>query len=286
MSGTAFDVVVCGSLHLDIVVRAPRLPGLDETSVGESWGFVCGGKGRNQAVQAAGAGARVAMVGRVGADDFGTRLLESLDAAGVDRGLVTVDGAAGSGMSVAIVNAAGDYGAVIVSGANLATEASAIPACGVLVLQNEIPEAANIAAARAARVRGARVVLNAAPARPMGTDLLDLVDLLVVNRVEAAQLSGIDVHDVAAASRAGGALMDRGRSVVVTLGGDGLVLVAPGSAPATIAAQTVRVVTTHGAGDCFVGALAARLAAGDDLAASCRAANAAAARHVARATTG
>ncbi len=285
---TGFDVIVCGSLHLDIVVKGPRLPQLDETVVGEAWHFVCGGKGRNQAVQAAATGARVAMIGRVGQDNFAAPLLDSLDAAGVNRSEVAQDGTAGSGMSVAIVNASGDYGAVIVSGANLATPPDGVaPAlarlggAAVLVLQNEVPEAVNLAAAQAARSNGARVILNAAPARPVGAALLGCVDVLVVNRVEAAQLSGLTVNGPNSAIQAGLALQADGRAVVVTLGGDGLVLLAPGAPAETIAAIPVDVTTTHGAGDCFAGTLAARLAQGDSLSVACHAANRAAARFVA-----
>ena len=123
-----FDVIVCGSLHLDIMVDAPHLPRLDETAVGKAWRQVCGGKGGNQAVQAARHGAKTAMIGCVGEDDFGARLTANLDAAGVDRSGIGVDRRAGSGMSVAIVDKNGDYGAVIVSGANLALDAGAISA--------------------------------------------------------------------------------------------------------------------------------------------------------------
>lgn len=278
-----FGVIVCGSLHLDIAVDAPHLPALDETAVGSAWRFVCGGKGRNQAAQAAAAGASVAMIGRVGPDAFGDQLLASLDAAGVDRSEVARDGAAGSGMSVAIIDASGGYGAVIVSGANLATKADSLAGslqrlggAPVLVLQNEVPEAVNLAAAQAAHAMGASVLLNAAPARPCGAALLACVDLLVVNRVEAAQMSGLPVSDRASAEQAGRALA-QGRAVIVTLGGDGLVLIEADGTAQAIAAEPVTVVSTHGAGDCFIGTLAARLAAGDTLPAACHAANHAAA---------
>ena len=202
MSVPAFDVIVCGSLHLDIVVRASELPRIDETAVGRSWSQVCGGKGGNQAVRAAGAGARTAMIGRVGADGFGERLREGLRAGQVDASGVGEDRAFGSGISVAIVKDDGDYGAVIVSGANLAIDAGAVRrdwdrlgGARVLILQNEVPEEVNVAAARAARADGAKVVLNAAPARLSGPDLMACVDVLVVNRVEAELLFGRAVAD-------------------------------------------------------------------------------------------
>jgi ribokinase len=284
-----FDVIVCGSLHLDIMVHAPYLPRRDETAVGQSWGQVCGGKGGNQAVQASRLGARTAMIGRVGTDAFGARLISNLDSKGVDRSGVDADPQAGSGMSVAIVDANGDYSAVIVSGANLAIDPQMLAAtwerlggARVLVLQNEIPHAVNVAAAEIARRAGATVVFNAAPARDSSSDLLELVDVLVVNRVEAEMISGVQVPDRSSAIAALPALGAGHRTVVITLGSDGLVVAPAGAAPCEIAARQVAVVSTHGAGDCFVGALACRLAAGDDRVAACHFANAAAGEFVAR----
>lgn len=283
MREPTYDVIVCGSLHLDIVVNAPALPRLDETVVGTAWSRQCGGKGGNQAVQAARHGARTAFLGRVGTDEFGDRLKAHLDAGRVDRREVLVDPEAGSGMSVAIAEAGGEYGAVIVSGANLAIPPAAVPGAWerlggarVLVLQNEVPHAVNVAAARAARADGRRVVLNAAPARACGEDLLGIVDVLVVNRIEAEMIAGTPVFDAASAGAAFAALGAPSKTVVVTLGGGGLVVSSPGRDPLAIAAAPVRVVSTHGAGDCFVGALAARLAAGATVVEACRFANEAA----------
>ena len=122
------EVAVVGSLHLDIVVAAPRLPARDETLMGSAWHFKCGGKGGNQAVAAARFGSPTGFGGQVGDDDFGRRLTANLAAAGVDIAHVGVDPARGSGMSVAITEAAGEYGAVVVSGANLTIDAAAIAA--------------------------------------------------------------------------------------------------------------------------------------------------------------
>ena len=286
MSG--FDVIVCGSLHLDIMLYAPSLPRSDETVAGSRWEQKCGGKGGNQAVMAARAGARVAMIGRIGADDFGRRLQANLAAAGVDRSAVFVDPNAGSGMSAAIVRDDGDYGAVIVSGSNLGIDPESVGpqwrtlgGARVLVLQNEIPEAVNVAAARAAKADGALVILNAAPARPVSAALLDRIDVLVVNRVEAEMLSGASVQTREAAVAALPRLRGRGRAVIITLGAAGLVIQPAGDAlPVPIAAHAVKVASTHGAGDCFVGVLAARLARGDPLVGAAEFANAAAAKYV------
>lgn len=271
---------VVGSLHLDVIVEAPRLPRLDETLAGQGVGYRFGGKGGNQAVAAARMGARVAMTGAVGSDDFAGALLAGLDAAGVDRTRVArVPGP--SGMSVAILDPRGDYAAVIVSGANLSVTGEGPPPPGAthLLLQSEIPEAANLAAARAARAAGLRVLLNAAPARPVSPELLALADMLVVNRLEAAQLTGLpeDAHEAAAL-----ALLERGpRQVVVTLGAEGLHCRCRSDEALTLAAPRVAVVSTHGAGDAFAGALAARLDAGAALPEALAFAQAAAALHVA-----
>ncbi len=273
------SVLVVGSLHLDVIVAAPRLPRLDETLAGQGVRYAFGGKGGNQAVAAARMGAAVAMAGAVGSDAFAATLLAALDRAGVDRTRVARRPGA-SGMSVAIIDARGDYGGVIVSAANLSVTGEGVPpeGTGHVLLQNEIPEAANLAAARAAAAAGARVILNAAPARPVAPELLALTDILVVNRGEAAVLTGLPEDAPEAAART---LADSGPgTVIVTLGAGGLIALTAAGA-FDLPARAVPVVSTHGAGDAFVGALAARLDAGDDLPAALGFAQAAAALHVA-----
>jgi ribokinase len=179
-------------------------------------------------------------------------------------------------MSVAIVDARGDYGAVIVSGVNREIGEVAVPSAKVVVLQNEVPEAVNLRVAGAAG--DARVVLNAAPAREVDARLMARVDVLVVNRGEAAALAGVaDPEAAAVALRAQGPGV-----VIVTLGGEGLVA-ASAEGAVRMAAPKVEVVSTHGAGDAFTGALAARLAKGDGLTEALRFAQGAAALTVATA---
>ena len=284
----AFDVVVCGSLHLDIVVDAPHLPRLDETVTGTQWKKICGGKGGNQAVMAARAGARTAMIGRVGVDDFGADLISNLSANKIDISCVSIDPRHRTGMSVAIVETSGEYGAVIASGSNLALQPKLAAAdfkkigrAAVLILQNEIPEAVNIAVAQAARASGTKVVLNAAPARTMSRALLQSVDLLIVNRIEAEMLSGMEVFDAASATAALPQLSNLVPEVIVTLGGEGLVFKTKHEAAQFVPPVKVVVKSTHGAGDCFVGVLASAMAKGLDLATACILANQSAARFVA-----
>lgn len=280
-------VLVVGSLHHDIMIEADHLPRVDETSVGRRWYPKFGGKGGNQALAAQAAGAQARMFGAVGKDGFGTFLTAALDAAGVDRRFVAELSETGSGMSVAIVEASGDYAATIVSGANLRIDPAGLGEdalwqdVAVLVLQNEIPEATNLAAAQAARARGARVILNAAPARPLPDGLRHAVDVLVVNAVEAEMMGGGRVTDLDSAKRAARALHSGSGAVIVTAGGAGLAA-CDASGGFVRAARKVRVVSTHGAGDCFIGTLATALARGDDLPTASDAAAEAAALHVSR----
>ena len=281
------EVAVVGSLHLDILVHASQRPRRGETLPGRSWNYKPGGKGGNQAVAAAQFGASVSMISRVGNDDFGVRLLEHLKSAAVDTQYVSVDVETGSGMSVAIVDAEGDYGAVIVSGANLHLSKSEvdkaerlIAKARVLVLQNEVPEVTNLAAAILAKDQGVRVILNAAPARPLGPEMAAKVDLLIVNAVEAEMMCGVTVTSLSTATKAAAILSDQVPAVIVTAGDLGLALTVRSEPPYTEAAHPVILLDTHGAGDAFVGALSARWASGTPLTEAVRFANAAAALFV------
>jgi ribokinase len=261
-------VIVVGSLHYDIMVDAPDRPRKGETIAGSAWAPKFGGKGGNQAVAARRQGVPTAMVGAVGDDNFGAALLAGLDRAKVDRKNVAVLSGVGSGMSVAIFDNEGDYGAVIVSGANLAIApgqagAELLSQGKVLVLQNEIPEAANEAVARRAREFRLTTILNAAPARPFTTSLPDLVDILVVNAIEAEMLGGGHVSSLDSAACAAERLAATFKCVVVTAGGDGVGGFYRSGGSLKLPGIKVAVASTHGAGDAFVGTLAARMAVGD-----------------------
>ena len=275
-------IVVVGSLHFDILVESARLPRVGETLPGASWLTKCGGKGANQAIEAARHGARTAMVGCVGDDPFGAQMRANLERAGVGVDhLAAVPQA--SGMSVALCDPTGDYGAIIVSGSNEALDVARIDAAsgliapgGIVVLQNEIPDDANLAAAAVAQARGARVILNAAPARPMPEALAPLIDILVVNAVEADMLGAGVVDNLGDATVAARHLARAFPAVIVTAGGEGAAIQSE-SWSGVLPAHRVALVSTHGAGDAFIGALAARLAAGSTLRDAARYANAAAA---------
>jgi ribokinase len=283
--GAVSSVVVVGSLHYDIMVDAPDRPRKGETVAGRSWSPKFGGKGGNQALAARRQDVPTAMVGAVGNDDFGTALLAGLDRGGVDRSAVATLQGVGSGMSVAIFDDEGDYGAVIVSGANLAIKTAAahdelLRSAKVLILQNEIPEGINEDVARRAREFGVKTILNAAPARAFETTLPGYVDILVVNALEAEMLGSMPVHSLADAEKAAEFLTSRFASAVVTAGGDGVAFQDEGGNKASLPSISVKVQSTHGAGDMFVGTLAARLALGNDMRTALRLANQQAAKLV------
>ena len=287
MSDRIAKVVVVGALHHDIVVRAERQPLRGETLMGSAWAPKFGGKGGNQAVAARKAGAEVAMIGAVGSDDFGETLRAGLEEAGVDSQEVARLNDVGSGMSVAILDAEGDYAAVVVSGANRSIEAESVSAsahwhdASTLILQNEIPEAVNHAAAKAARTKGATVVWNAAPARPDTFGLTAATDVLIVNTIEAEQMTGKPVTNLADAEDAALALKTKGVvAAIVTMGAAGVVAIGPDDVTLQIAGEPVETTSTHGAGDVFTGVIATALALDLSFPDAIQAANHAAAAHV------
>lgn len=266
------EIIVVGSLHLDIVVRAKTRPRADETISGTDWDMRSGGKGGNQAIQAALQGAKTMMISRVGTDSFGDALLSRLGHAGVDTRYVRTDTTTSSGMGIALVDEAGVPGGVTVSGANRNIDASdisgarqAFESAKLLLLQQEINQDTNIEAARIAHSHGVTVILNAAPALDLPPDLEALVDILVVNEVEAAMLSGIDINGFEDARSAATALSLRFPVVLVTLGQNGVYLQERDDQGVHVPSFDVQVRDTLGAGDSFIGGLASRLARGADL---------------------
>ncbi len=279
-------VICAGSLHYDIMVEAPHRPEKGETVQGYRWYPKFGGKGGNQALGAANAGCKVAMVSAVGNDSFATALLGVLEAHQIDISHVQRISTAGSGMSVATMDDEGDYGAVIVSGANLEIDNSLLADdtlwqdAGMLILQNEVREQTNLAAAREAHKRGIPVCINAAPARPLPDDLIKLIDVLVVNEIEARDLGGGEVHDLDSAAAAARTLAAQYRQVVVTAGGAGVAYAGQDGTSGKLPAIKVKLISTHGAGDCFVGNLCAKIMAGASLEEAVTFANQQAAIHV------
>lgn len=258
------NVVVVGSINVDEVVRVERLPREGETVSGGVFQRHGGGKGANQAVAAARAGASVRMVGCVGADAIGEEALVELQGIGIDAQHVARSTEAATGIALIVVDADGRNQIAVAPGANrlIAMQEEALTGdAGVALLSFETPDAALIEAAARAQQTGWRLVVNPAPARPVPQAVLDAHPILVPNEHEAEQLTGIPEPERAA--RVLQAMS--GAPVIVTLGAAGALLV-DGDMATSIAAVPVDVVDTTGAGDCLCGTLAARIAAGDPLA--------------------
>ncbi|WP_331695318.1 ribokinase [Pseudomonas sp. ZY71] len=284
------NVVVIGSLNMDLVTRAPRLPVGGETLIGHSFATVSGGKGANQAVAAARLGAQVAMVGCVGNDDYGVQLRNALLAEQIDcQAVSTVNDS--SGVALIVVDDNSQNAIVIVAGANGAMTPTVIDrfdavlqAADVIICQLEIPDATVGHALKRARALGKIVILNPAPAsRALPADWFAAIDYLVPNESEATVLSGLPVDSLESAESAASQLITMGAGkVIITLGAQGS-LFANGQGFEHFPAPKVKAVDTTAAGDTFVGGFAAALANGKSEAEAIRYGQIAAALSVTRA---
>lgn len=284
------NVVVVGSLNMDLVTRAPRLPRAGETLIGESFATVSGGKGANQAVASARLGARVSMVGCVGDDAYGEQLRGALLAEQIDcRAVTAVEGS--SGVALIVVDDNSQNAIVIVAGANglltpsvLASFDAVLQAADVIVCQLEVPMQTVGYALKRGRELGKTVILNPAPATsPLPAEWYSSIDYLIPNESEASALSGLPVDSLKSAEEAASRLMAAGADkVIITLGAQGS-LFANGQNFEHFPAPKVKAVDTTAAGDTFVGGFAAALAAGKSEAEAIRFGQVAAALSVTRA---
>lgn len=264
MSGS---ILVVGSLNMDLVVHAPRYPAPGETVIGSTFQTFPGGKGANQAVAAARLGAQVVMIGRVGEDDFGDSLIETMMADGVDTSHILRNADAPTGVALITVDAAGQNAIVVASGANaflttddlLDAEGLFEEAC-IVLLQLESPLETVVKAVEIAKKHNVQVVLNPAPAQLLDSTLIADVDYLILNEHEVCMLAGF--QDPAEVEEAARKLCSSGaRCVIVTLGEKGAAIFNENGV-SMLPAYWVQVVDTTAAGDSFVGAFAAALAAG------------------------
>jgi ribokinase len=261
VSGT---VIVVGSINVDLVIQGEKLPGPGETVIGGTFVQAHGGKGANQAVAAARAGANVVLVGMLGDDDLGRQARAALDAEGIDTSNVGTS-TSHTGVAEILVDAKGENLIAVASGANEDLSTSAVEAAfdavrgdDVVVLSVlEIPYDAVMAAATGARARGWRFVLNPAPAKPLTPDLVELCELITPNEHEGTALGVSSAEDL---------LKQGAGAVIVTRGSKGADLYRNGNAPEHVDSFEVTPVDTTGAGDAFSGVLAAALAEGRDLA--------------------
>jgi ribokinase len=264
-------VFVAGSINMDVVTTADRHPQLGETVTGREVLYFPGGKGANQAVAAAKLGAGTTLIGRVGTDAFGRDLRAFLEAQGVDLAFVRDTPEVHTGTAIITV-ANADNTIVVIPGANAFVSAAdvAIPLLekgDVAVSQFEIPLPAIGAFFKRARAAGTTTILNPAPALAFDRGLLDLVDILILNETELGLLAMAELRDTddharfVEAARSLQVGTDAGKVICITLGKRGVVALVDGE-PLIIPGRAVKALDATGAGDCFVGALAAQLAGG------------------------
>jgi ribokinase len=261
---------VVGSINSDLSVAVPRLPDPGTTVLGARLTEGDGGKGANQAVATARLGGRVRLIARVGDDERGRRLLAGLTSEGVETEFVVVDDSEPTGAALILVDTQGENVIAVAPGANARLSAEQVVAgintseAAVLLAQLEVPLDIVVVAAIAARNRGMKVVLNAAPAATLPPNFNELFDVLVMNRAEAVAALSTQLPDKESVLASASSASERGLEVVITLGPDGVVAASAGRVwhrPADV----VDAVDTVGAGDTFAGALALLLAEGRDL---------------------
>lgn len=282
-------VTVVGSANTDMIIKLERIPRPGETILGGEFATAPGGKGANQAVAAARAGANVTFLARLGADTLGDEAIRGYARAGVNTDLIVRDKKTPSGVALIFVAKDGENSIAVASGANMHLSSAdvrkarhKIAASDVLLTQLETPIATVLAAAAIAHKAGVLIILNPAPAQALPSELLRLVSVITPNETEAELLTGIQVKDEKSAARAAAKLHGFGvPTVLITLGSKGVFLDS-GSTQKIIPAYKVRPVDTTAAGDVFNGALAVALAEGRELTEAVRFANAAAAISVTR----
>ena len=277
----AGKILVVGSLHLDVIVHSSRLPKPDETLLGDKVSYRFGGKGGNQALAAAKIDVQVFMAGRIGTDNFGKQIYDTLSNQNINLdGLKIVDEA--TGMSVALIGSDGIYSAVVVSGVNQTIELSEIAVpddLTVLVLQNEINTDANFEIIKKVP-KSTFVILNAAPALTPNKSFFERIDLLIVNQLEAKMLLNEEpsIFNNLDALRK---LQNLGpKEVIITLGAEGYTGISKNGEIFSEPGIKVDVLSTHGAGDSFVGTLAAFICKGEPINIAAQYAQASSALHV------
>ena len=261
------NIVVVGSLNMDLVAYTSRLPEMGETLLGQDFQTFPGGKGANQAVAAARLGARVSMIGKVGQDDFGKALIGNLRTNGVNTDQIFKDPQYPTGTAVITVDSEGRNTIVVISGSNYRLTPQDVEQCrqviadaDVLLLQLETPIETVLRAAQLAHENGVKVLLNPAPAQTLPDELYALVDVLIPNETEAALLTGSPVKNPDQVVQAAKTLLEKGaKNILITLGKQGAAWLDTAGSRFTPSFE-VNAVDSTAAGDAFIGGLGCALA--------------------------
>ena len=266
------NIVVVGSLHMDLTIKAKTIPRLGETVLGDQFKMSPGGKGANQAVAAAKLGANVTLIGRVGSETFGTDLIRNAGQHGINTRFIMQDKETQTGLALIMVDQKGNNIIAVFPGADMTCNKedidradSVIESADILLAQLETPFHVVQHAIQKAFQCGVKVILNPSPARTLPEDVLRKVYILTPNESEAEILSGTSITDLSSARKAITEILKKGtEGIVLTLGKEGALV---GTKRETVHVKSPKVnpVDTTGAGDAFCGALAVAISSGENL---------------------
>lgn len=284
------NIVVLGSVNMDLLVQTPRMPGIGETVKGDAIHFMPGGKGANQAVAVARQQIPVSLIGCLGNDDFGRQLMGNMEQERINTDFLTLSHEHATGIASIVVDTCSRNQIIVVPGANQAVApdqldraAHTISRADYLICQLEVNFDAVEKAVDIAFSSGTKVILNPAPAMALPRELLGKVDFLIPNETEATLLTGIQVKDHNSAREAGGRLIQQGvKNILITLGDKGVVGVSRRHGDFYEPAFSVKAVDTTAAGDTFIGYFTVALGLDNSPATAVRKAQAAAALTVQR----
>ncbi|KRN02838.1 ribokinase family sugar kinase [Levilactobacillus senmaizukei DSM 21775 = NBRC 103853] len=259
-------VTVLGSLNVDTTLRVARMPQPGETLSTENKTSAAGGKGANQAVAAARAGADTSFIGKVGNDDAGRFMVESLNNDHIDTSAIITDPVVGTGSAFILLDEAGQNSILVYGGSNQQLSADEVIAredeiakADILIAQFETPQAATLAAFTVAKQHNVITILNPAPAAEMDPAILKVTDLVVPNETESAELTGIEVTDEASMDANAKKFKELGvKNLIITVGSKGAYY-ATENQSGFVPAFKVKAVDTTAAGDTFIGALSSQL---------------------------
>ncbi len=278
------NILVVGSINMDMICTSKKLPGNGETVSGMTFSTAAGGKGANQAVQAARLGANVSMVGKVGSDSFGRELVSLLEQSGVDTSHIMQSVETSTGVAdiqIEMTDTGAENRILVIPGANgslsvddISFLSESIGEYDMVIVQNEIPTEVNLRVAEYAKNCGVPVMLNPAPSKDLPRRLFSYIDIISPNEHEAKDMTGVDASDTNLREKALDALLEMGvKKVIITLGKEGCIYSDRKRVIHSPSVKTEKVLDPTAAGDSFIGAFCTALCYGVETEAALRFAN-------------